>query len=141
MNSQSPLQKLMRNMQDALAKLLPTSSPEVHRAPSPATPDALKLNIVAGPTPKPRLLVEGWRGINHSYALVNQYHLYEWARANDPQVYHRDMPLLFAHWQPKAPGTGFPEAHAAQIARIPVWQGEAYGRLLPHSCTGNAGTG
>jgi len=53
------------------------------------------------------LLVEGWRGVNHSYALVNQYQLLEMLRRPQWQVYHRDLPFAMAHWNRQANGTGF----------------------------------
>ncbi|WP_292981892.1 O-linked N-acetylglucosamine transferase family protein [Nitrosomonas sp.] len=76
---------------------------------------------------KTKLLVEGWRGINHSYALVNQYHLYEWIQSSQLHIYHRDMPLLFAHWETNKnkSNTGLPESYNQQLARIQHWSGRA----------------
>jgi len=42
-----------------------------------------------------KLLVEGWRGINHSYAMVNQYQTLEFAKSN-VDLYHNDVPFFVA---------------------------------------------
>ena len=44
------------------------------------------------------LQVEGWRGIAHSYALVNQFQLVEFARTHGLGLFHRDMPFFGRHW-------------------------------------------
>lgn len=48
-----------------------------------------------------RVQVEGWRFINHSYAVVNRNHL-RWM-LQDPrlEVSHREMPLYSANWSNK----------------------------------------
>jgi glycosyltransferase involved in cell wall biosynthesis len=45
------------------------------------------------------LCVEGWRGINHSIALVNQHQLLEILRQPGWRVKHRDAPFFMPHWQ------------------------------------------
>jgi glycosyltransferase involved in cell wall biosynthesis len=44
------------------------------------------------------LLVEGWRGIHQSFALVNESQLTHLAATNGLRVFHRDMPLLEPTW-------------------------------------------
>jgi glycosyltransferase involved in cell wall biosynthesis len=44
------------------------------------------------------LLVEGWRGIHQSYALVNERQLAHLATTKGLQVFHRDMPLYDPAW-------------------------------------------
>jgi glycosyltransferase involved in cell wall biosynthesis len=44
------------------------------------------------------LLVEGWRGVHHSYALVNEHQLTHLAATKGLQVFHKDMPLLDPAW-------------------------------------------
>ena len=66
------------------------------------------------------LAVEGWRGINHSYSLVNQYQLLELLRFPEIRLYHRDMPLLGTDWGPQRNASGFPEAQASRIRSIPA---------------------
>jgi glycosyltransferase involved in cell wall biosynthesis len=46
-----------------------------------------------------KLLIEGWRGINHSYALVNQHQLLHLAANPNFEVYHNDLPFFKAHWK------------------------------------------
>ena len=73
-----------------------------------------------------RVLVEGWRGISHSYSLVNQYQLQEWSRYSGLTVTHKDMPLFFDRWKTQKGGSGFPEGQAQAIASIPAWDGGPY---------------
>jgi glycosyltransferase involved in cell wall biosynthesis len=46
-----------------------------------------------------KLLIEGWRGINHSFALINQYQLLCLATTPELIVYHKDAPFFKADWQ------------------------------------------
>lgn len=71
-----------------------------------------------------RLLVRGWRGINHSYALVNQYQLIEFARHPDVELFHEDMPFVSPTWSKQDNGAGFDEAAAALINGIPPYDGD-----------------
>ena len=61
-----------------------------------------------------KLHVEGWRRINHSYALVNRNHL-RWL-LKDPRlsITHREMPYFKAHWAAN-PNHSFPEAFEAVL--------------------------
>lgn len=45
-----------------------------------------------------KLIVEGWRFISQSYAVVNQFQLLELLRRPDVELYHREMPYL-QDWQ------------------------------------------
>jgi glycosyltransferase involved in cell wall biosynthesis len=53
------------------------------------------------------LQVDGWRGISHSYALVNQFQLLQWNRSDDVLVKHRDVPFFMAHWSASTNSAGF----------------------------------
>jgi hypothetical protein len=53
------------------------------------------------------LTVEGWRGINHSFALVNQFQLLELAQSPGLDLHHVDAPFHFAHWGRTTNGAGF----------------------------------
>ena len=53
------------------------------------------------------LQVEGWRGISHSYALVNQFQLLHWRKSNLASVKHIDMPFVMAHWSSGENSAGF----------------------------------
>ncbi len=50
-----------------------------------------------------RLLIEGWRGIHHSYALVAQAHCLCLVRRSDVSLRFRDLPYYFDAWR-KTPG-------------------------------------
>ena len=45
-----------------------------------------------------RLLVQGWRGIAHSYALVNQFQLVEFSRIPGLELFHQDAAFFGKHW-------------------------------------------
>lgn len=53
------------------------------------------------------LQVEGWRGISHSYALVNQFQLLQWRQSDDVLVEHKDIPFLMPHWSAINNSSGF----------------------------------
>ncbi|MBT8519349.1 glycosyltransferase family 4 protein [Polynucleobacter paneuropaeus] len=61
------------------------------------------------------ILVEGWRGINHSYALVNQYQLLE-LKKQDVDLFHKDAPFIYSHWntQKNYSGLGLDEHEALE---------------------------
>ena len=61
------------------------------------------------------LLIEGWRGVNHSFALVNQCQILELHRLGDLRLFHRDLPFAMAHWNTKSNGAGFSAGGAAVI--------------------------
>ena len=54
-----------------------------------------------------RLLVKGWRGISHSYALVNQFQLLHWRRQGLAEIANTDMPFIMAHWANGENSAGF----------------------------------
>lgn len=58
-------------------------------------------------TKKLSLQVEGWRGISHSYALVNQFQLLHWHKSNTISIRHIDMPFVMTHWSPNENSAGF----------------------------------
>lgn len=65
------------------------------------------------------LCVEGWRGINHSYAMVNQYQLAQ-LRSRDLELYHRDLPFYNPNWTQERNAHGLaPEVYGG-IAGIPA---------------------
>jgi glycosyltransferase involved in cell wall biosynthesis len=49
-----------------------------------------------------KIVVEGWRNITHSYAMVNQFQLLEMCDRPEVEIFHRDIPYLRSHWQPVA---------------------------------------
>lgn len=68
------------------------------------------------------LVVEGWRGINHSFALVNQFQLLEMIRRQDTDLRHIDAPFHYPHWNRAVNGAGFHAADEAALSGIPLAQ-------------------
>ncbi|CAK0749762.1 hypothetical protein CCP3SC1_180028 [Gammaproteobacteria bacterium] len=56
---------------------------------------------------KMNLLIEGWRNITHSFAMVNQYQILGLARMRGVHLYHRDIPHFFRNWKPGENDSGF----------------------------------
>ena len=67
-----------------------------------------------------RLLVEGWRGINHSFALVNQYQLLELRKYRGIELFHRDLPYVDPAWNTNANDAGFDAEKRAALETIPA---------------------
>jgi glycosyltransferase involved in cell wall biosynthesis len=76
------------------------------------------------------LLVEGWRGVNHSYALVNQYQLLEILQRPQWQVSHHDLPFAMAHWNRQNNGTGFNASDMAALDGIAPHCGQTPDAIL-----------
>jgi glycosyltransferase involved in cell wall biosynthesis len=64
------------------------------------------------------LQIEGWRGINHSYALVNQFQLLEILKNKKMDVQHLDKPFLF-NWSASNCGSGLNAIDVDLIKNIP----------------------
>jgi glycosyltransferase involved in cell wall biosynthesis len=69
---------------------------------------------------KKTLLVEGWRGINHSYAMVNQQQLLQLTQSADLQVFHHDLPFYNPAWSVGNNANGFSAEQNAQLNAIPA---------------------
>lgn len=67
---------------------------------------------------KKNLLIEGWRGINHSFALVNQCQILELLKYDDLQIFHRDLPFAMSHWNSKTLDAGFSQTNRERIAAL-----------------------
>jgi glycosyltransferase involved in cell wall biosynthesis len=74
---------------------------------------------------KTSVLIRGWRGINHSYALVNQFQLLALLKREEMALFHEDVPFYQPEWQLSAGDCGFTAADAARIAAIPPPDGTA----------------
>ena len=44
------------------------------------------------------LCVEGWRFLNHSYSIVNQWQLLSLMKRSDVKLFHRDVEFYLPHW-------------------------------------------
>lgn len=74
---------------------------------------------------KTNLLVQGWRGLSHSYSMLNQYQLLELLRRPQIALFHQDMPFYDAQWSKERSGAGFDAATTALLDSIPPPDGRA----------------
>ena len=72
---------------------------------------------------KRSLLVQGWTGINHSYAMVNQYQLLELVKDTSIHVWTQEMSLYDPRWTREKNGSGFSEHESAVLAALPTYTG------------------
>lgn len=63
-------------------------------------------------TTRPKILIEGWRSLPHSYALVNQWQLLSLRMRSDIDFKVRDIPYLYPHWK-QMRGVLSPEAESS----------------------------
>jgi glycosyltransferase involved in cell wall biosynthesis len=66
------------------------------------------------------LCIEGWRGVNHSIAMVNQHQMLAMLDTPGLTLRHRDLPFFLPHWDAKNLSAGFSTADAARIADVPA---------------------
>ena len=52
------------------------------------------------------LLIEGWRGINHSYAMINRCQIIELLKNNNFKIYFKDIPYFIPEWNKKDNSSG-----------------------------------
>ena len=69
-----------------------------------------------------RLNIIGWRGINHSYALVNQFQLLSLRKNSNIEIVHSDRPFASPAWNESANSSGLLADDVAWLKSIP--QGE-----------------
>lgn len=67
-----------------------------------------------------RLLIDGWRGVHHSFAMVNQHQILALLRRDDVTLFHHDMPMLMAHWNSKDHNPGFSDHDYQKILSLPA---------------------
>lgn len=66
------------------------------------------------------LLIEGWRGINQSFAIVNQNQILGLQRLPGLTLRHRDLSFALPQWNRTANPAGFSEADQAAIDGLAV---------------------
>jgi len=71
------------------------------------------------------LLVQGWTGINHSFAMVNQYQLLALASDKNLNLFQQEMPYFNNQWNKDKNSAGFSSVEQQQLARIKSHSGEA----------------
>ena len=62
------------------------------------------------------ILIEGWRGINHSYALVNQWQINELVKSSN--IFFRDIPFPNKNWNSKKNDSGLKDEIKDTIRKI-----------------------
>ena len=72
-----------------------------------------------GVTKMKHVLIEGWRGINQSIAMVNQYQLIELMKIDSVNIYHRDLPFHNPSWNEIDSDSGFPPDIKELIKSVP----------------------
>ena len=63
------------------------------------------------------ILIEGWRGINHSYSLVNQWQIIELLKSS--KLFFKDTPFISEKWDLKKNSSGFKNEVQKLISNIP----------------------
>ena len=79
-------------------------------------------SITSGATVDPigaNICIEGWRGINHSIAIVNQNQILELLKCPTLNLFHSDVAYPHAHWNTTKLDAGFGAAQSQQIAALP----------------------
>lgn len=66
----------------------------------------------------PIIRIEGWRGISHSYSIVNQFQLIGWQSKRLAELSHIDMPFAMSHWSSSKNSAGFNSQDQELISSI-----------------------
>ena len=66
-----------------------------------------------------KLLIHGWRGINHSYAMVNQHQILALSNLGGFEIFHHDMAFRLQHWNATDNSAGFSVKDSQFIASLP----------------------
>jgi glycosyltransferase involved in cell wall biosynthesis len=79
------------------------------------------------------LRVEGWLGVSHSYALVNQFQLLAFQKLELARVQHVDMPFIMSHWGAGQNSAGFTPADQSLLGQLstPVMAQAVYRIFAP----------
>jgi len=128
--TRSPLfdaQRFARELEEGLVRawMETTGEPVPKAAATPARLSAINPRP-ARASHERRLLVRGWRGINHSFALVNQQQLIELMREPGLRIFHEDLPTPLKSWHDGKVQAGFPGAEDAAIQALPSPDGGPY---------------
>ncbi|MBK7614072.1 MAG: glycosyltransferase family 4 protein [Vitreoscilla sp.] len=82
--------------------------------------------------PRPRLLIQGWRGVHHSFAMVNQHQILALARHGGFELHHHDVAFLMPHWNASNLDAGFDaqrQSLIASLSDLPLEQADAVLRV------------
>ena len=64
------------------------------------------------------ILIEGWRNINHSYSLVNQWQIYELIKSSN--IFFKDVSFSNENWSPQRNDSGLRDEVKNIINKIPL---------------------
>lgn len=70
------------------------------------------------------LLVQGWTGINHSFAMVNQYQLLALSKDKSIALFQEEMPYFNNQWNKERNSAGFSASEQQALAGIKKYSGE-----------------
>ncbi|WP_428488210.1 glycosyltransferase [Rhodopila sp.] len=79
----------------------------------PYTGSPIRTEVAA--QPRTALLIEGWRGLNHSYGLINQYQILELLKIDGLQLFHQDLPFFNKAWSRETNAPNFSSIAQQQI--------------------------
>ncbi len=71
----------------------------------------------------PLLRVEGWRGVSHSFAMVNQQQLLAWLSRGGVALQHQDLPFFRPHWSAQRHNPGLDPGQRQRLAALPPADG------------------
>ena len=70
------------------------------------------------------LWVQGWTGINHSYAMVNQYQLLALAKNSSINLRYSELPVSDGRWSKENVGAGFSRDEQLLLSNLQQYQNE-----------------
>ena len=65
-----------------------------------------------------KILIEGWRGISHSYSIVNQFQIIELLKNPKFSLYHKDIDFYNSDWSAKKNFCGFSDELSNKILSL-----------------------
>ena len=65
------------------------------------------------------VIIHGWRDVNHSFSIVNQYQLIHLLRQPELTLFHEDAPYVNANWSAQTNSANFPESIQKKLMSIP----------------------
>ena len=68
---------------------------------------------------KKKILIEGWRYINQSYALVNQFQIQELIKYKNLEIYFFDVPYINPNWNKNDNNSGFDNNDFLKNLKVP----------------------
>jgi glycosyltransferase involved in cell wall biosynthesis len=77
-----------------------------------------------------KLLVRGWRNINHSYSLINQFQLLELVKQKELGLYHEDLPYFVDFWSATTNNSGLDNTSKNTINNISTYNNEKVDTIL-----------